>query len=79
VVHRRRSDFHRTADELADVMFRFAQLTRRERVNLRNQVESFSQHFDWSNLAQRYHEAHALALDRAAGPSPDGRRSLSPE
>lgn len=64
VIGRRRSDFNRAADQLADVMFRFAQLTRRERVNLRNQVESFSQHFDWSNLAQRYHEAHGLALDR---------------
>ena len=45
-------------------MFRFVQLNRRERVALRNNVESFSEHFDWHNLGKRYHEAHELALDR---------------
>jgi glycogen(starch) synthase len=64
VVPRRYNDFHSAADELADRMFRVTQMNRRERIELRNHVESFSEHFDWHNLGRRYHEAHQLALDR---------------
>jgi glycogen synthase len=64
VVPRRHSDFNRSSEELADRLFRFVTLSRRERVMLRNTVESFSEHFDWHNLGRRYHETHDLALDR---------------
>ncbi|MCC7205117.1 MAG: glycosyltransferase, partial [Phycisphaeraceae bacterium] len=64
VVHRRYADFYQAADEMADRMFKFTQLNRRERIALRNNVESFSEHFDWHNLGRRYHEAHNLAIDR---------------
>ncbi|MFW2389750.1 MAG: glycosyltransferase [Polyangiales bacterium] len=64
VVPRRHNDFHRSADELADRLFRFASLNRRERVMLRNSVESFSEHFAWKNLSRHYDEAHDLALER---------------
>ncbi|MFP4146047.1 MAG: glycosyltransferase [Phycisphaeraceae bacterium] len=65
IVDRRYHSFDHAANELADRMFRFCQLTRRDRISLRNSVESFSEHFDWHNLGRRYHEAHELALDRA--------------
>ncbi|MCC7145747.1 MAG: glycosyltransferase [Phycisphaeraceae bacterium] len=64
VLRRRDADFHQAAEQLGDLMFRFTQLNRRERIALRNNVESFSEHFDWHNLGRRYHEAHGLALDR---------------
>ncbi len=64
VLRRRNTSYWQSADELADRMFRFCQLSRRERINLRNTVEGFSEHFDWHNLAKRYDEAHELALDR---------------
>ncbi|QQE13917.1 glycosyltransferase [Planctomycetota bacterium] len=64
VVNRRYHDFEYAANQLADMMFKFCQLSRRERISLRNTVESFSEHFDWHNLGRRYHEAHELALDR---------------
>jgi glycogen(starch) synthase len=64
VVPRRHNDFHRAAEELTDRLFRFTSLSRRERVILRNSVESFSEHFDWHNLGQHYNEAHDLALAR---------------
>jgi glycogen(starch) synthase len=64
VVPRRHNDFHRAADELTDRLFRFASLSRRERVILRNSVEAFSEHFDWHNLGRHYDEAHDLALER---------------
>ncbi|QDU35625.1 glycogen synthase [Poriferisphaera corsica] len=64
VVSRRYHDFEYAANQLADMMFKYCQLSRRERISLRNTVESFSEHFDWHNLGRRYHEAHELALDR---------------
>jgi len=67
VVPRRHSDFNRASEELTDRLFRFASLSRRDRVVLRNSVESFSDHFDWHNLGRRYHETHDLALDRVTG------------
>jgi len=66
LVHRRGHDFNSAANELTDRLFRYCQLTRRERIALRNNAESFSEHFDWHNLGKRYHEAHELALDRLA-------------
>lgn len=65
IVQRRRADFHRAADELTDRMFRYCQLSRRERITLRNAAENFSEYFDWQNLGKKYHEAHELALQRA--------------
>ena len=64
VLRRRDSSWDQQANELADRMFRFAQMSRRDRIALRNSVESFSVHFDWRNLARYYHEAHGLAMDR---------------
>ena len=63
-VHRRGKGFDESANELTNHLFRFCQMSRRERISLRNTVEDFSTHFDWHNLGKRYHEAHELALDR---------------
>ncbi|MGB8328605.1 MAG: glycosyltransferase [Polyangiales bacterium] len=67
VVPRRHNDFHRAAEELTDRLFRFTSLGRRDRVMLRNSVESFSEHFDWHNLGRHYDETHDLALVRLSG------------
>ena len=66
VLNRQNISFHDAADALTEYMFKFCQMNRRERMALRNEVESFSVHFDWSNLGKRYHEAHELAMDRVA-------------
>jgi glycogen(starch) synthase len=65
VVPRRHNDFERAAEELAGRLFRFTLLDRRDRIVLRNAVESFSEHFDWHNLGRHYHAAHELALERS--------------
>ena len=64
IVDRKSGDFNRTADELADIMFRFVQLNRRERIALRYKSEEASLHFDWSNLGRYYDEAYHLAVHR---------------
>ncbi|MEM8738475.1 MAG: glycosyltransferase [Planctomycetota bacterium] len=67
ILNRRQKDFDATAHELCERMFAFCQLSRRERITVRNSVESFSEHFDWHNLGRLYHEAHSIALDRGNG------------
>lgn len=66
ILRRRDRDFDAAAGDLADHLFQYCQLSRRERINLRNHVENFSEHFDWHNLAKRYHEAHDMALQGLA-------------
>jgi glycogen(starch) synthase len=66
VVPRRHNDFHHAAEELTNRLFEFASLGRRDRIMLRNSVESFSEHFDWHNLGRHYNEAHDLALQRVS-------------
>jgi len=64
VVERKSKDFNQAASQLADIMFRFVQLNRRERINMRNHCESASPHFDWQNLGKFYDRAYELALAR---------------
>ncbi len=63
-VPRRGRHPHDSAQALTDYLFEFCQTSRRDRINLRNAVEDFAQHFDWNNLGKRYDEAHGLAMDR---------------
>ncbi len=64
VLERRYKGYHEAADALADYMFAFCQMNRRERIELRNRVERLSEMFDWSALACHYDDAHNLALER---------------
>ena len=66
VLHRRFASFDAAANELADLMFRFAKLERRERIDMRNRVESSAERFDWTHLGSCYAEAHEMALRRGA-------------
>jgi len=58
----------RSVDELADFLFKFVQLNRRERIELRNRAERLGEEFDWARLAGFYHNAHAAALKRLGLP-----------
>jgi glycogen(starch) synthase len=64
VIHRRNKSFDQAADELADYMMYFASLTRRQRIELRNRTEAFSDQFDWEQLGKYYHQSHDLAMHR---------------
>jgi glycogen(starch) synthase len=64
IIDRKSKDFHQTAEELADILFKFVQMTRRERIALRYQSEEASLHFDWSNLGKYYDEAYRIAAKR---------------
>lgn len=62
IVRRKNKSFDESADELCDIMFNFVQLNRRERIILRNTVESYAENFDWSNLAANYEKAYQKVL-----------------
>ncbi len=64
VLPRRHRPFDACASDLADRMLKYTQLNQRQRIALRNAVEGYSVHFDWSNLGKMYHEAHEMAMDK---------------
>lgn len=72
VLHRRTASTDEVIEELVSYLLNFIQLNRRQRIELRNRVERMSELFDWSILAQHYHDAHELALDRTLRPTHEG-------
>jgi glycogen(starch) synthase len=64
VVDRKEKSYDEAADQLADIMFNFVTMNRRDRIMQRNRVENISEIFDWTNLRSYYDTAHDLALKR---------------
>jgi glycogen(starch) synthase len=64
VINRRTQNFDQSTNELVDHLYNFVQLSRRQRIELRNRTERLSELFDWSVLSRHYTEAHNLALAR---------------
>ncbi len=64
VLERRHKSYWEAAERLTRYMFDMTQMTRRERIALRNKVEAFSLSFDWAQLAEAYHQVHDTALGR---------------
>jgi glycogen(starch) synthase len=64
IIDRKRKDFNQAAEELANLMLKFVQLTRRERIALRYKSEEASLQFDWSELGKYYDEAYNLVITR---------------
>lgn len=64
VVNRRTQNFDQSTNDIVDYLYNFAQMSRRQRIELRNNVERLSELFDWSVLGRHYNHAHDLALSR---------------
>ncbi|KAA5548730.1 glycosyltransferase [Adhaeribacter rhizoryzae] len=64
VVKRRNRSFDDAANQLADYLFEYVQYSQRDRIALRNQVESSSEEFDWKNLTRYYNKAYQLAMEK---------------
>lgn len=64
VARRRHVSFSDTVADVTDRMYDMTRMSRRERITLRNRVESRCELFDWNNLGRHYVEAHRLALSR---------------
>lgn len=63
IVRRRHNDYTKAAESLANMLFSFVQLTRRERISQRNMVESSSENFDWKYLVKYYRDAYQLIIE----------------
>ncbi|MFB0945360.1 MAG: glycogen synthase [Spirosomataceae bacterium] len=66
VVKRQDKTFEESAEELANAMFKFVSMDRRDRIMQRNKVENISEVFDWTNLRSYYDTAHDLALKKGS-------------
>jgi len=62
IVDRRFKGFEEGKHQMANIMFRFCQLNRRDRITLRNTVERVSAILDWKQLGKYYVKARNLAL-----------------
>lgn len=58
IINRKGRNFFEIAEDLANMMFDFVQMSRRERIALRYKCEEESLHFDWSNLGKFYDDAY---------------------
>ncbi|CAF1239042.1 unnamed protein product [Adineta ricciae] len=64
VVDRRYKSAEESCHQLAQYMFDFSQLTRRQRIILRNRTERLSELLDWNTLGIYYYRARQMALQR---------------
>ncbi len=63
IIRRKGRDFYETAENMANLMMDFVNLSRRERVALRYKCEDASVHFDWSNLGKYYDDAYNKVME----------------
>lgn len=70
LARRRDVSFAATVAQVAGWMHSLTRMSRRERIALRNRVESHAEDFDWSRLEQHYASARRLAL-QLHYPGPD--------
>jgi glycogen(starch) synthase len=64
ILRRRRASDEEAVEALVRYVLEFLETDRRGRIAMRNRVESLAGQFDWTNLVQRYDEAHKMALER---------------
>ena len=64
IINRKGRNFSEIAEDLANMMFDFVQMNRRERISLRYKCEESSLHFDWSNLGKYYDQAYNMVIER---------------
>jgi glycogen(starch) synthase len=67
IVDRRHKSFGETKDQMANMMFNFSQLSRRQRIELRNKTEALSYLLDWKLLGKFYFKARRQALQQVFG------------
>lgn len=64
IINRKGRSFDDIAEDLANMMFDFVKMSRRERIALRYKCEEESLHFDWSNLGKFYDNAYNEVINR---------------
>ena len=70
VLDRATAGFDAMKEKLADHIFDFVHLSRRQRIEMRNRVERLTHRFDWERLVVHYHKVHDKALGYLSGNQP---------
>lgn len=65
VARRRKVSAENCVYQVAGWLHDLTRMTLRERIDMRNRVEGFADHFDWSAMFRHYRTAHRLALAKA--------------
>ncbi|SMO77561.1 glycosyltransferase [Solitalea koreensis] len=63
MLKRRHNDYAKSTETLANMLFSFVQLTRRERITQRNVVENSAENFSWNYLIKYYMDAYKMILE----------------
>jgi glycogen(starch) synthase len=61
VLNRSKSSIEGCIEQLTSFLAKFCELTRRERIALRNKAERMTERFTWDIMAAHYHRAHSGA------------------
>ncbi|MBP7935853.1 MAG: glycogen/starch synthase [Phycisphaerae bacterium] len=64
VARRRGQPFHETVSQITAWLHGFTQMGRRDRIQLRNRVETYATHFDWSEMGRYYRVARRWAFQK---------------
>jgi len=64
IINRRYQIFSESKTQLANIMWRFTQLSRRDRIQLRNKTERLSGMLSWEVLGKHYCKARNIALQK---------------
>jgi glycogen(starch) synthase len=64
IINRKGRNFFDIAEDLANNMFKFVQISRRDRIAFRYKCEEASLHFDWSNLGKYYDKAYKAVVEK---------------
>ncbi len=62
VAQRKTASFESGVAQVASWLYALTRMSRRERIALRNRVESHAEHFDWNNMIRYYRAARRRAL-----------------
>lgn len=62
ILNRKNISFNESAENLANLMYRFIKQNRRDRIMQRNKVEAASMQFDWNKLGKYYLKAYGKAI-----------------
>lgn len=64
VAKRRYVSFDTTVEMTTEWMHQMTRMSRRDRIQMRNRVESYADEFDWAKLIRFYREARRIALQK---------------
>jgi len=62
ILNRKNISFDEAAENLANLLYRYVKLNRRDRITQRNKVEAASVQFDWNKLGKYYMKAYGRAI-----------------